>query len=98
MLPLIMPKSWLSALILATFVTSAAAQDVPAPQELRNLGAVQCKLSEFGLNFVSASWAATLDIAQEEEIQIKRLNAEIAKVKAESAEMKERSDEAVSQN
>lgn len=64
----------------AWYVGVALAQQ---PQEApRNMGAVQCKLNETALNLAAGSWARTLDIAQDQEAELVRLRAELAKVPA----------------
>lgn len=57
--------------------TSAQPQEPP-----RNMGAVQCKLNESALNLAAGSWAHTLDIAQDQEAELARLRADLAKVPA----------------
>lgn len=46
------------------------------------MAAVQCKLNETALNLAAGSWAHTLDIAQDQEAELARLRAELAKVPA----------------
>lgn len=63
---------WVLALLVP-----AVAEEAP-----RNMPAVQCKLNEGALNLAAASWAHTLDIAQDQEAELARLRAELAKVPA----------------
>lgn len=59
----------------------AIAQPAPQPQQApRNLPQVQCRLNESALNLAAGSWAATLDVAQDQEAEIARLKARIAEL------------------